>query len=301
MKSSTCYICASKNVTFSENVNGYDVYQCNDCKLKWVEDGITEQIIADFYNNNYFQSHGTVIGYRDYLKEERNHRRNAQYLIKQIEKVKKLDNTHVLDIGCAYGFLLDEIGKNRKCEVTGVEVNQDAVDYAKKNLNINIVTEQFRENLFEPSSFDVVLLIGTIEHLISPREILQEIFNILKPGGLLIVTTMDTAGKFPLYSIKPPEHIFYFNHSNISQLLEEKNFSISKIKTYFVFYDMDDIFYRLGLFFNFKPFSWLFMALYKIFTIFNKITIQIPTNEMLVISKKSQQFPVPRRSAKIEG
>lgn len=189
-----------------------------------------------------------------------------------------------MDIGCAFGYLLDEAKKLANCQTKGVELSNYAYEYAKNKLGLDVLNSELKNSSFPFKTFDIIFMIGTIEHLAHPKETLSTIKNIIKPNGLLIITTIDTKGFLPLYTIKPPEHLFYFNHSNLIQLLKQRNFEILKIKPHFSSYYLYDIFYKLGEFASLKPLSRVSRLIEKLFP---RLNFNIPTNEMLVIAKVS--------------
>jgi 2-polyprenyl-3-methyl-5-hydroxy-6-metoxy-1,4-benzoquinol methylase len=279
----TCYICENSPVRLYKSAGDYDVYKCDKCKLKWVKGEDYSKEIRALYNEDYF-SGDSKMGYKDYLADEDNHRRNAHNIIKAVSAVKNIDKLRVLDVGCAFGFLLDECRKLKECNAYGVEISQHAYGHAKK-LGLNVINAGFDLSHFESDFFDIVFLIGTIEHLISPREVLEGINRILKPEeGLLVITTIDASGVLPLYSIKPPEHLFYFNHNNLMTLLGKLGFKGISRKTHFVNYYLYDLFHRLKEFSGLSPFGYLAEFSKKYFPTTRLI---IPTNEMIVIAKKT--------------
>lgn len=278
-----CHICGKEVRNYYRKVNGIAVLRCHHCKLKWVED-LDERAVISFYNKGYFNRSHSKIGYRDYLDQEKNHRENSLSILRRVDAVRDLRRSRILEVGCAFGFLLDEARRIKLCDVYGVEINEDAFQYAKSSLGLNVVKRELQTCNFENNFFDAVFLIGTIEHLISPRQTLNHIHRILKSEGILVITTVDTRGLVPLYSIKPPEHLFYFNHHNISLLLGMSGYKVLVRRPYFVKYRMDDLFHRLSEFSCPSVFSFLDGIISKVF---GNISIRIPSNEMLVIAKKN--------------
>jgi 2-polyprenyl-3-methyl-5-hydroxy-6-metoxy-1,4-benzoquinol methylase len=245
-------------------------------------DGVTEQEVDAFYGRTYYES-DMEMGYKNYLSDEKNHRSNARALIKTVDKIRDLTGLKVLDVGCAHGFLLDEARKLKKCDVAGIEISGQACSYAKEKLGLNVINCRLRDCDFGPVLFDVAFLIGTVEHLISPKAEIEHIHRILKPGGLLVLTTIDTKGLLPFYAFKPPEHLFYFSHSNLMLMLEKSGYKTLLRKTYFVNYQVHDLFYRMGKFISIKLFESIAEKMKKLFPDF---FVRIPTNEMIVIAEK---------------
>lgn len=281
-----CYICGGCSVSVKQIVGPYPVMLCNSCGLLWVHD-ITEQQIVDFYNGEYFKSKDSVIGYSDYLADEQLHRLNAASIIRKAQKHIKDTYPSALDVGCAYGFLMDEAKKQGQ-ETMGLELSHEAYLYATQELKLKVLNKDLLESHFADGSFDVVYVIGTIEHVMNPAQCLQEINRILKEDGIVVITTMDTKGLLPLYSLKPPEHLFYFSHDNLRSLLTQTGFYTEKVSMHFSYYRIKDVLYRLEQFANNKKIPILPFFFNQIGKLLVDVTLKIPTNEMLVIARKNK-------------
>jgi SAM-dependent methyltransferase len=90
-----------------------------------------------------------------------------------------------LDLGAGQGALSEAL-KLRGFEVTAADINTaqfraSGVTCAKLDLN--------RPLPFPDEGFDLVLAVEILEHLESPRAFLREIFRVLRPGGLAVVST----------------------------------------------------------------------------------------------------------------
>ncbi|MDR4503622.1 MAG: class I SAM-dependent methyltransferase [Candidatus Scalindua sp.] len=283
-----CYVCNSGKIFFFKKVHGFSVYKCKTCKLIWVGDAINEKKLKSFYSSNYYTNfYVKRTGFKNYVGNEKNYRKNSRNNIDIISKVKKIDFLRVLDIGCACGFYIDEIKKLKKCDVYGVEFSEWAIQYATENLGLkNIFFQEKHDQFhFENNYFDIVFLLGTIEHVINPREMLVEINRILKPEGLLMITTLDTKSSIPFYLIKPPEHFYYFNHHNLPVLLKRMGFKTLINQSYFSHYYVFEIFQvlsNLPFLSSVKPLSSL------IYKLFPDLSIKSPTNEMVLVAQKGE-------------
>jgi 2-polyprenyl-3-methyl-5-hydroxy-6-metoxy-1,4-benzoquinol methylase len=246
----------------------------------WVTN-IKKNDIESFYNGGYF-SNESKMGYRNYLNDEANHRVNARHILNIVSKIKNLKNLKILDVGSAFGFLLDEAKKLKSCDCYGIEISREASKYAVKELGLANISNDDQMKHLASNFFDVIFIIGTLEHLISPKETLVNIGRLLKKGGIAVITTIDIKGIVPLYSIKPPELVFYFNHYNISLLLNQTGFRTILNRPYFVNYKLYDLFYRLGEFLS----SSILKRFSKSIGKFIHISFTIPTNEMIVVAEK---------------
>ncbi len=276
----SCPICYKKNPIEFDKKNGFLILKCSGCDLLWTP-GIDEKVLNDFYSKSYFKSHDPIFGYSNYIEDEEIIRINARYILSEFPKFKDC-LPKILDIGCAHGFLLDEA---RKLDWTteGLEFSAEAANYAINKLNLAVSTGSIMQTDFPKNNFDIVTIIGVIEHLADPIAAIRKINKILKPGGYLAITTINTKGLVRLFDLKPPEHIFYFSAKNLSLLLEREKFKVLKLSPYWCHYHLNEALDR-AFRLIFKPNKRIEKLLGLI--PFFKIPIKVPTNEMFVLSQK---------------
>ncbi len=161
-----------------------------------------------------------------YISEEKARRISARIVLKKISKYKRPGR--ILDIGCATGFLLDE-AKSEGWEAYGVELSEWAASYARKRFNLNIFEGVLKEARFPYDHFDVVVLIDSIEHLPDPKGTLGQVRRILKPDGILCISTPDINSflsrflQAKWWGIKQ-SHLFYFSRKTLANMLEVTGF-----------------------------------------------------------------------------
>ena len=117
----------------------------------------------------------------------------------------------VLDLGCGAGHGSNMLSK-KYTKVTGLDISKEAVSYAKEHWdapNITFVEGDSMNIPFEDNTFDVVASFEVFEHLHDWRKFLSEIKRVLKPNGLVYISTPNKT----LYSPgtkKPinPHHVF---------------------------------------------------------------------------------------------
>ncbi len=92
------------------------------------------------------------------------------------------NNKKVLDIGCEEGLVIDELSRSFGCDVMGVtfgNIDEKKTHYIKQG--------DMHELPFDDNSFDVVFIMHTLEHSISPYIVLSEIKRVLMDGGELLI------------------------------------------------------------------------------------------------------------------
>ena len=117
--------------------------------------------------------------------------RTAQSQLRLIRR--HAGGTDLLDIGCAQGFFLFSASKAGYA-AKGVEISQDAVAYARNEFGLDVEAQPFEELRFGAAHFDVVTLWQVLEHVPYPLTMLREVNRILRPGGLVVVSTPDIGG-----------------------------------------------------------------------------------------------------------
>ena len=112
--------------------------------------------------------------------------------VKAILKNKKIES--VFDIGCGNGALCHALFQEGY-HIAGMEYDQQGYDIARQSYpaieffhgSVYEANEQIREAY--PSGFDCVISTEVIEHLFSPQELPLFATQLLKPQGLLIIST----------------------------------------------------------------------------------------------------------------
>jgi len=113
-----------------------------------------------------------------------------------IEKFLRLENKHILDIGCGGGILTESLCQAR-AQVTGIDMAasliQVATQHAKQNqLPITyecMAAETYAEKF--PKQFDAVTCMEMLEHVPDPVSIIRAISQLTKPGGFIFFSTIN--------------------------------------------------------------------------------------------------------------
>lgn len=170
-------------------------------------------------------------------------------ILKIVESNQSVGRTvEVADIGCGAGaqsMMWAELGHR----VYGLDVNQPLVELAKKRAVSAGYTIDFRvgsavELPWENESIDVCLAIELLEHVAEWKTCLHEFMRVLRPGGVLFLTTtnrlcpIQQEFNLPLYSWYPNPLKHYFERLAVTTSPELTNFAKYPAVNWFSFYGL---------------------------------------------------------------
>lgn len=231
----TCGVCASGNLSL--HIGMYDdikIFICNDCGNRiLVLNAVSKE--KDEFDD---------ISVADYIKSVgMQRRRMARKVLDIIKERYGKSRGRLLDIGCGFGWLLDE-ARQRGWETYGIEASDVGCSHAWE-MGLEVKKGCFPQTSYEDRKMDVITLMDVLEHLEKPREILLSIRNVLKPGGLLVLNAPNSNGLilnlserlariaprigrrniFRLYQLdfKFP-HLNYFNPRNLQMMLSSEDY-----------------------------------------------------------------------------
>lgn len=112
-----------------------------------------------------------------------------------IERMRSLrgPSLDILDIGCGAGFLSNALAKEGH-RVTGIDLSEKSLHVAKaKDTSQSVQYLQLDASSlpFHPQSFDVICAMDFLEHIENPKQIVQKVAGLLKPGGLFFFHTFN--------------------------------------------------------------------------------------------------------------
>jgi SAM-dependent methyltransferase len=147
--------------------------------------------------------------------------------------------SRILDVGCGDGFHLDILREFGSSEwiLEGVDTSERAVNAGRlRGLTMHLGTVQ--QVPLPRGSYDLALLIATIEHVDDPPGVLAAIRPLLRPGGRVLVVTdnTDTWG-LRLFGSRHwggyhfPRHWNLFHQGNLKRLASNAGFEVEHLST----------------------------------------------------------------------
>ena len=182
-----CPICKTEGIDILKGIR-----RCPDCGTQYKMGDTVEESIPDI----------------DYVRDL--NIMQAEIINRHLKK-----NSNILEIGCAYGDML-QFFKDRSHKVHGV----DMVDFKRKEYDFDVFKVKLENVTFDRESFDAIVMIHVIEHLSDPVRCMKKIRSWLKPNGKVFIFTNE-ADNFPTGCI-----IDLLQQDTHKQLITEKGFRV---------------------------------------------------------------------------
>jgi len=218
-----CPLCESDRREFPFRLHEpYRVARCIGCGFHYLYPRLIESAMQEVYRESSYYE-GGACGYADtsYTAQELALRATFKHLLRNLAK-RGLTRGDLLEIGCGYGYLLDE-ARSFFGRRVGTDFSPEGAKIARAT-----GTEVFVggiEQVPSEAKFDCVIGTQLIEHVYEPLSFVKRLVGHTKPGGHIILATPDIGGVLRKAmgrgwpSFKVPEHVLYFDFRTLSSLL----------------------------------------------------------------------------------
>lgn len=197
------------------------IVQCNHCGLVYANPRWPEETILNAY---------AAVEDTTYIEERAGREITFRHHLRQMERVVGPSaNRRLLDVGAYIGVFV-EMAAGAGWNAEGVEPSAWAAGEAqRRGLNVRLGT--LDSVALDEGQYDVVTLWDVIEHLADPAAELARAGRLLKPGGWLIVHTMDIdAPVARLMGERWPwlmdMHLYYFSRRTLAAMLTCLGFEV---------------------------------------------------------------------------
>lgn len=205
----------------------YNLARCSNCGYAFVTDPC--QDLAGLYDDDYYDGRGAdpLVDYGFELDHPEKTVRCYEW--RGIARVVKelmdgISGLRWLDYGCGNGGLVRYLRDHHAVEASGLE--EGSIARRAQEAEIPVLAKSDVEA--EGSSFDVISAIEVLEHIPDPVGELRAMRRLLRPGGLLFLTTGNVrphAAHLRKWSYVIPEiHISFFEPRTIDRALQAAGF-----------------------------------------------------------------------------
>ncbi len=225
-----CPACGFSENRFFCTRDGYEMNKCDFCQSLFLSD--LPEDLSKIYSRDYFWGASDGFGYVDYDSDKEPMRSVFEKILGRLEQGNL--GRRLLDVGAATGYFV-ALALRNGWQASGVEIGDSAAMAGRKKglkIRTGVITDISEKNVY-----DVVTMFDVIEHVSSPQTDLKKAWDMLVPGGFIVIITPD-AGSFyarlmnkKWHLIVPPEHVVLFNRKSLRLLLEKTGFEILENKS----------------------------------------------------------------------
>jgi 2-polyprenyl-3-methyl-5-hydroxy-6-metoxy-1,4-benzoquinol methylase len=230
---SVCPACGSNSVTDFRTYNRHLLLRCSDCAFVF-----TAQ--RDYATGQYEEVYSEMIAYRA-MKDVARRTHEGELGYKHLWWFKRMGlrwlrkskpSGRLLDIGSGPGTLLMVAKHHFGYEIQGIEPASEAASMAN-NFGVstfNGIVDEFEQQ--NKDKFDAIVSFEVLEHVSDPLSVLLAARRLLKPDGVLILSTPNLDDPYCLDQqiapAMPPIHINFFSRRSVNALLRRAGFAMQR-------------------------------------------------------------------------
>jgi 2-polyprenyl-3-methyl-5-hydroxy-6-metoxy-1,4-benzoquinol methylase len=234
-----CPVCFSSEVWSCAQIPGNVVRACRRCKCRYLNQFTDEEEARAPHVRRVLRAHEppAAPSYESHapLARERTSRRRFHWLRKQLTL-----RARVLEVGVrdgSFGTVAAE-----EYEYVGIDPASAAARHARAR-GLEVYCASLASFVNTGPAFDAITLFHVFENMADPHDALGRIKDLLKPGGVLFLSTFDTEGLIYLFSEQKRmaqnfrTHLILYSRSALIELLEHSGFEIADIGPDFEYRD----------------------------------------------------------------
>ena len=219
-----CDLCGNVNLESWDAARANTLSRCPQCDVVFTNPRISSSEIKDkvIYSEGYFQQ-------KSRMTEKLLQARRTSYRLEIDSLERWIKGGQILDVGCGMGIFLDCFG--RQWERHGCDVYSYGLQEAEKR-GIQVYHGEFEMLDFGKNLFDVVYFRASLHHTFSPRACLEKAHQILKPGGMVVITMSNNhsgpCGRLFKGHVKSYEqaHNYLFSTRSLDLYLRRAGFEV---------------------------------------------------------------------------
>jgi 2-polyprenyl-3-methyl-5-hydroxy-6-metoxy-1,4-benzoquinol methylase len=229
-----CRLCGSRETRLLQKSLGgsrFALLKCRSCGLEFLDPLPAPDDLRRIYTAEYYRSWGMANGANpavDAMKKLT----FAGHLRRVRQHIGGGDGGgDLLDIGTATGLLL-EVAREQGFEPYGIEIS----DYAAGLVTAKFGAARIHHGTlqtapFGEGRFSAITMTDLLEHVADPLDTLLRVRRLLRPDGIVLITTPNTAsitrlamgGRWTHYKV---EHLYYLNARSMALLARKAGFQI---------------------------------------------------------------------------
>lgn len=231
MSAERCPICGAHSWERLFDSRSYAIGRCTGCQLVRTLGVVADDGVATY---PHFDQRETAVVKLMRFAVTQLLRERASIVGKAASKGARL-----LDVGCGSGAFARMMSE-RGYDAVGVE--PFSLGRPVDEPGLRLIRAEFADVKNDIGKFDVVTMWHVLEHIPSPKELLEGVLDVLAPGGVLVLSVPNFASwqsrffEGGWFHLDPPRHITHFDRSTLHALLESLDLETISERTFHVEY-----------------------------------------------------------------
>ena len=214
-----------------------DYVRCTACATIYISPRPTPAVLEDYYTNSENYAFWNAV-----MFPASEPARRAKIFVPRVERVIEICERYgvgrelCVEVGAGFGIFCEEMQQRGRFQrVVGIEPTPDLARTCRER-GIEVIELPVERVDFSAMRADVVASFEVIEHLFAPRDFLARCADLVRPGGILVLTCPNGRG-FDVEVMGPGsdavdvEHLNYFNPSSLGELVKRCGFEVLEVTT----------------------------------------------------------------------
>jgi 2-polyprenyl-3-methyl-5-hydroxy-6-metoxy-1,4-benzoquinol methylase len=233
----SCPACLVNDSHFEFSKYDMNYNRCEQCDTLYVSPRPTPEILEEFYSTseNYEYWNKYIFPASEKARREKIFRPRAEKIAKICDD-NNVQGDGLLEVGSGFGTFCEEIGRlNIFDKVIAVEPTPGLAATCRAK-GVEVIEKPIEEVQLDNERVDLIASFEVIEHLFEPKGFVKACWELLAPGGVIVITCPNIDG-FDLSQLGKVsenidvEHINYFNPKSIEHLMRNSGFEMIELST----------------------------------------------------------------------
>lgn len=222
----SCPLCGSPNSRYERTLNGYVLERCLSCDMVFNNPRCSDEALARVYEER--EDPDECMTLYEWL-----HTPSVKAIYDEaLDFLETLlpARGRILDFGSGPGYFVER-AQQRGWDGHGVDMGEWCRIAAERRGVPNVHIGRLEDMGFPDEHFDAIYAKAVLEHLPRPQQQLRQMYNLLRPNGVLFVAVPNynclsillRRDDFVLNT--PPQHVNYFTPKTLRRLLEQCDFA----------------------------------------------------------------------------
>ena len=232
-----CPACGSLDSAFAFEKYSFSYVICHECSTLYMNPRPSPEVIADFCANSsnfrFWKNH--IYPSSESVRRAKLHKPWLKRIVKYCDSYS-VPKGLLVEIGAGFGTFASVARESAVFDrVIAVEPNPELAQ-ACRDRGVPVIKKRVEAMSGEPLSADVAVAFEVVEHLFSPRDFFTPVREVVKKGGLLVVSCPNAHG-FDIALLGSsswavdPWHINLFNPGSLTRLAESCGFQVLEVST----------------------------------------------------------------------